>query len=170
VFVSYNAEDRRRVARLVEALEAEGFSIWWDARIGGGAHWRDDIRQHLDAAACVIVIWTKRSVGRDGNFVRDEAAHAQRRDVYLPVCLDAVEPPLGFGEVQALPLRGWAGARSDPRFRALADAVRNCVSGQPIASGLDLHEPRLSRRMLVGAAAGVAAVAAAGGVWLLSEP
>lgn len=170
VFVSYNAEDRRRVARLVEALEAEGFSIWWDARIGGGAHWRDDIRQHLDAAACVIVIWTKRSVGRDGNFVRDEAAHAQRRDVYLPICLDAVEPPLGFGEVQALPLRGWAGARSDPRFRALADAIRNCVSGQPIASGLDLREPCVSRRMLMGAGAGVAAVATAGGVWLLRKP
>jgi len=172
VFVSYNAEDRRRVARLVEAFEAEGFSVWWDARIGGGAHWREDIRQHLDAARCVVVVWTRHSIGRDGNFVRDEAAHAQRRDVYLPVCLDAVEPPLGFGEVQALPLRGWTGARSDLRFRALADAIRNCVSGEGIAGGFDLRQRHLSRRALmgVGATVGGVVIAAAGGAWLLSKP
>jgi hypothetical protein len=30
VFVSYKAEDRRRVKPLVDALEADGYSIWWD--------------------------------------------------------------------------------------------------------------------------------------------
>jgi len=66
VFVSYKAEDRARVRPLVAALEAEGFSVWWDTHIGGGDHWREDIQEHLDAAKCVIVVWTKRSVGREG--------------------------------------------------------------------------------------------------------
>lgn len=170
VFVSYNAEDRRRVARLVEALEAEGLSVWWDARIGGGAHWRDDIQQHLDAARCVVVVWTRHSIGRDGNFVRDEAAHAQRRGVYLPVCLDAVEPPLGFGEVQALPLRGWTGARSDPRFRGLADAVRSCVSGGYADNEFHFDESLVTRRTLMAAAAAVAIAGVAGGAWWLRSP
>jgi TIR domain-containing protein len=42
VFVSYKAEDRARLKPLVDALEAEGFSVWWDTHIGGGAHWRED--------------------------------------------------------------------------------------------------------------------------------
>ena len=37
VFVSYKAEDRKRVRPLDEALEAEGLGVWWDARIGGGS-------------------------------------------------------------------------------------------------------------------------------------
>ena len=36
VFVSYKAEDRKRVQPLVAALQANGLSVWWDAQIGGG--------------------------------------------------------------------------------------------------------------------------------------
>ena len=61
IFVSYKAEDQRRVRPLVDALEAEGLSVWWDAEIGGGAAWRQSIEEELDAARCVIVIWSKRS-------------------------------------------------------------------------------------------------------------
>ena len=122
VFLSYKAEDRARLKPLVEALEAEGFTVWWDAQIGGGTNWHEDIEQHLDAAKCVLVAWSKRSVGHDGHFVRDEARRAQRRDAYVPVCLDPVDPPLGFGEIQALPLKGWKGDRGDARFQAVADA------------------------------------------------
>jgi len=172
VFLSYKAEDRRRVEPLVAALEAEGFSVWWDAHIGGGTHWREDIQDHLDAAKCVIVAWTKRSVGHDGAFVRDEATRAQKRGTYLPVRLEAVEPPLGFGEVQALSLHGWKGDRTDPRFRAVADAVRSRITGKDVAHDpAHFAEPRVSRRAVVAGGAGVAAVAVAGaGGWLLLKP
>jgi serine/threonine-protein kinase len=50
VFISCKAEDRARLKPLVAALEAEGFDVWWDARIGTGADWREEIQQHLDAA------------------------------------------------------------------------------------------------------------------------
>ena len=118
VFVSYKAEDRARVRPLVEALQADGLSIWWDAHIGAGDQWRDTIASNLDSAKCVIVAWSKRSTGSDGRFVRDEAARAAKRGVYLPVTIDKVEPPLGFGETQCLPLSGWKGSRDDPRYLA----------------------------------------------------
>jgi hypothetical protein len=170
VFLSYKAEDRARLKPLVAALEAEGFSVWWDAHIGGGANWREDIQNHLDVAKCVIVAWSKRSVGREGNFVRDEAAQAQRRGVYLPLRLDPVQPPLGFGEVQALSLKGWRGDRSDPRFRAIAAAVQSRLSGEEVSHvHLSPEPPRVSRRTVVGGGAGLAALAAAGG-WLLLKP
>lgn len=171
VFLSYKAEDRQRLVPLVAALEAEGFSLWWDARIGGGAHWREDIQDHLDSAKCVIVAWSKRSVGRQGNFVRDEATRAQRRGVYLPIRLDRVEPPLGFGEVQAIPLNGWKGDRSDARFQALVEAVRGCLSGKKIGhSTWEFEEPRVSRRGAIVGGAAVASVVAAGAGWFLLKP
>ena len=61
--MSYKAEDRPRLQSLVGALEAEGFTVGWDAHMGGGTNWRRDIEEHLDAAKCVVVAWTKRSVG-----------------------------------------------------------------------------------------------------------
>ena len=130
VFVSYKAEDRARVAPLVRALESDGLSVWWDTQIAAGAEWREDIQEELDAAGCVVVVWSKRSVGHGGRFVRDEASRAQRRGTYLPVRIDKVEPPLGFGELHAIPLQGWKGSRDDPRFRHLLDAVHDVRAGR----------------------------------------
>ena len=171
VFLSYKAEDRARIKVLAAALEAEGFSVWWDGRIGGGANWQHDIEQHLDAAKCVLVAWTRRSTGEGGHFVRDEARRAQRRGAYLPVCLDAVDPPLGFGEIQALSLKGWNGRRSDLRFRSVAAAVRVRIDGlQSDSTSGDLRQSGVSRRAVVAGGAGVLAVAAGGGAWLFLKP
>ena len=169
IFLSYKSDDRPRIRRLVDALEAEGFSVWWDARISGGANWHQNIEANLDSARCVIVAWTNASVGPEGQFVRDEARRAQERDVYLPIRLDAVRPPLGFGEIQALSLLGWNGDRSDPGFQAIADAVRSQISGEPVVRPHPpVRAPRISRRALVAGGAGVAGVAVAGvGAWVL---
>ena len=43
VFLSYKAEDRARLVPLAQALEAEGFSVWWDVHIEGGTNWHEDI-------------------------------------------------------------------------------------------------------------------------------
>ena len=168
VFVSYKAEDRARLRPLIGALEREGFTVWWDTHIGGGVHWREDIQEHLDGAKCVIVVWSRRSVGIEGDFVRDEASRARKRGAYLPVRLDAVEPPLGFGEVQAISLKGWKGDPTDPRFLAITEAVRRRIAGEDIAHvNLGNRGHAMSRRTLVvGSAAAATALAATGG-WLV---
>ena len=171
VFVSYKAEDRRRVAPLVKALRADGFSVWWDEQIGGGAAWRHMIETELRAAKCVVVVWSKRSTGPDGDFVQDEAAHARQRHVYLPVTIDKVHLPLGFGETQSFSLTGWHGDRDDPRYAVVRDGIRATIDGR-------LHHPLppqsmeisgISRRTAVaGAAAGIAALAIGG--WAVLKP
>lgn len=160
VFVSYKAEDRKRVALLVEAIESDGLSVWWDAHIGAGDEWRDTIQQQLDQAKCVVVVWSKRSIGPEGRFVRDEASRAQRRNTYLPVRIDKVEPPLGFGEAQALALVGWKGDRTDPRCVALLNTARSIVRDGPNADRSLLsqtHRPTFARvrREWFAAAAGM---------------
>jgi serine/threonine-protein kinase len=167
VFISYKTEDRPRLIPLVAALQASGLSVWWDAQIGGGANWRTEIERHLDAARCVLVVWSKGSVGPNGQFVRDEAARAMRLGTYLPICIDYVDPPLGFGEVQALPLQSWKGRTADPRFQAVLSAANSRVSGG-MADRAPSSVPvrHISRRTIVASGIGIAAVAAAGGAWL----
>ena len=171
VFVSYKAEDRRRVRPLVDALRADGFSVWWDEQIGGGSAWRHTIETELGAARCVVVVWSKRSTGPEGDFVQDEAAHARQRHVYLPVTIDKVHLPLGFGEMQAFSLAGWRGDTADPRYATVRDGIRATIEGRthhhPFAQRLDIS--RVSRRTAIAsAAAGIAALAIGG--WAVLKP
>ena len=170
VFVSYKAEDRPRVAPLVQALEADGLSVWWDTQIAAGSEWRQDIQDQLDEARCVLVVWSRRSVGAGGRFVRDEANRAQRRGTYLPTRIDDVEPPLGFGELHAINLQGWKGTRNDGRYRKLLHAVRRVISGKPPEKIGPDESSAVSRRtaLLAGGAAAIAAAAAGG--WALLKP
>lgn len=168
VFISYKAEDRPRVEPLVDALEAEGLSVWWDARVGGGEAWRETIAEQLESARCVVVIWSKRSTGPEGRFVRDEASRAERRGVYLPVTIDKVDPPLGFGETQVLTLRGWKGEPADERYRAVSECVHS-VLGRKGVVAIQRRSRRLrgiDRRTAIAAGTAVM-VAVGGGGWLL---
>ena len=179
IFISYKAEDRARVRPLVEALTADGLSLWWDADIGAGDRWRETIAHNLDTAKCVIVAWSKRSTGAEGHFVRDEAARSVKRGVYLPVTIDKVDPPLGFGETQCLPLTGWKGDRDDPRYLALLDAARRIVGGDHGPSSSHAHTghtatgstPFDRRAVLVGGVVGGLALAGGGAwYWLHGSP
>src|SRR5438132_4067741 len=164
VFVSYKAEDRRRVKPLVEALEADGYSVWWDEQIGGGTAWRHSIEAELNAAKCVIVAWSKRSVGPEGTFVQDEATRAQQRHVYVPVLIDKVHLPLGFGETQALPLTGWHGNKADPHYQAVLETVRRITgSNRRAPAPPKMGQAALGRRTaFVGGAAAAVGVAGVG--------
>ena len=134
VFISYKREDFERVKPLAQGLAEDGLAVWWDEQIPGGAGWRRAIEDALNSARCVLVVWSERSVGPEGEFVHDEASHAKRRGVYLPVRIDAVQPPIGFGQIQAMPLLRWRGDRSDPGYLKIVDAVRGVVSGEHRAS------------------------------------
>jgi hypothetical protein len=132
VFISYKSDDRPRVARLVNALERNGLSVWWDSGLAAGDEWRASIERALDAAGCVIVVWTRASTGPDGGFVRDEAARANARGILLPVRLDPVTPPLGFGELQAIDLTHWRASARDPFLKDLVTAARAKIAGRPV--------------------------------------
>jgi len=132
IFISYKREDQARVARLVRALERAALSASWDRSLAGGENWRTQIQNALNAAKCVIVVWTHESVGPAGDFVRDEAEQAKRRGVLVPIMLDKVDPPLGFGEIQTIDLRHWKGSSRDPFFKDLTAAVTAKLEGRAV--------------------------------------
>lgn len=164
VFVSYKNEDMDRVGRLVGALERHGLSVWWDCALPGGEQWRAGIETELANAQCVVVVWTHGSVGPDSHFVRDEARRAMMRGILVPVRLDRVDPPLGFGELQAIDLTHWRGRSGDPFLLDLVATIRAKIAGTavPRAQG---RLTRIKRRIAAGTA-GTAVVVLASGLAL----
>jgi hypothetical protein len=131
VFVSYTREDRLRVEPLVTCLRGAGLDVWWDADIPAGSSWRAEILNHLHGAKCVVVVWSEASVSSVGEFVHEEATFGKQRGVLLPVAIDAVAPPLGFGQIQSLDLSGWTGDSDDVRVANVSAAARAIVAGGP---------------------------------------
>lgn len=148
--VSYKREDEARVAPLVRALQANGLDVWWDRTLPSGEAWRENIQAALDQAGCVVVVWSYGSTGPEGGFVRDEATRALLRGILVPVAIDPVTPPLGFGEVQALDLKAWKGAAKDPFLLDLVAACRAKLTGAPTPPARG-PTTRLMRRLRTGA-------------------
>ena len=61
VFVSYARTDKARVAPLVAAIEARGWSVWWDPEIAAGQEFDDQIEAEINAARAVLVVWMPNS-------------------------------------------------------------------------------------------------------------
>lgn len=129
VFISHKTEDKLRLRPLLDALRAEGLSVWWDEDTGGGASWRQTIAAELDAARCVVVCWSGRAV--TAPYVLEEAERAKARGVLLPVKIDAVAPPFGFGETQARDLIGWRGDTGDVRWQRVLSDIRKLMTEGP---------------------------------------
>jgi hypothetical protein len=127
IFISYARDDRARVEPLATALERRGWSVWWDPDIRTGQDFDASIAAALQAARCVVVVWSKRSV--NSPWVKDEAEIGRRRGVLVPVRIDAVERPLGFGRLQTADLIDWDGARPHPEFDKLAGDIANILEG-----------------------------------------
>ncbi len=165
VFISYASEDRQRIKPLAEALESRGFSVWWDRALGAGEDYASVITRELRAAKAVIVVWT--DAASASTFVRDEAGRARDEGRLVPVLLDRVEIPLGFGAFQAEDFSAWNGQPNAPQVQLLEEALRAKLEGRAIDGGVvAAKRRRLMTRIrvvsvlsviaaLVGIAAGV---------------
>lgn len=119
IFVSYAREDRDRIAPLVTALEARGWSVWWDPTIAYGSDYSDTIEKALEQSRCVLVAWSKDSV--PSHWVREEAAVGRSRNALVPVRLDDVQPPIGFRHLQTADLVSWSGEPTAASEKVLDD-------------------------------------------------
>ena len=67
--------------------------------------WRSYTGKALEEARCVIVAWSAHSVASE--WVIEEADKGKQRGILVPVRFDDVNPPLGFGGIQAADLINW---------------------------------------------------------------
>jgi hypothetical protein len=157
VFISYKREDQAQAQRLALRLQQQGLKVWIDSDLPGGEAWRDNIEQALQAAGCVVVLWSHTSVGPQGHFVKSEADRGLKRGVLVSVVIDkGVMPPLGLDAIHAFDLSAWKGSPRDPVFQDLAAAVQAKLAGQPVPparAGRALWQ----RRLAAGGATGLLA-------------
>lgn len=125
IFLSYKREDREKVRPLVGALQAQGWSVWWDTRIGAGETWDQVIEAELAAAQCVIVVWSTLSV--TSRWVRSEAHEGLERGCLIPVIIESVKAPIAFKLIQGADLTHWRGVASDPALADVLAGVRRIV-------------------------------------------
>ena len=121
IFVSYSRQDKALVAPLVAALEAEGWSVWWDPEITPGEEFDSLISRELERARALVVVWTPGSV--DSRWVRGEARDAADRGVLVPVRFQNAKLPIDFRAVHTTDLDQWGEDRQGPAFRGLSKAL-----------------------------------------------
>lgn len=141
VFLSYTEKDREAVRRLVEALEAVGWSVWWDRRIPAGQTWRNVLERELQQMRCMIVIWSADSVLSE--WVCEEAAEGRRLGHLVPVAIARVRPPAGFREIQAADLVDWDGSRDHVGLKRLIEDIARAIGQPAVARRDDADAPAL---------------------------
>jgi len=145
IFVSYARSDRARIAPLVAAIEAKGWSVWWDAEIDPGQEFDCRIAEELKAAAAVLVVWTPHSV--TSRWVRGEAREGAERGVLIPVRFEGASLPIDVRTLHTTEFDDWREDPSSPQvqevLRALAAVItrERAVRAQRTQSDSVRHAP-----------------------------
>jgi formylglycine-generating enzyme required for sulfatase activity len=125
IFISYAREDIDAARRLAVELEKRGWSVFWDRRIPAGRRFADVIALQLDAAKCVIALWS--SAASTSDWVLEEAEEALRRNILAPALIEAIRPPMGFRRIHAADLIGWRGEGTHEGFAQLLEDIAQYV-------------------------------------------
>src|SRR6185437_8178161 len=132
VFISYARADKARVAPLVAAIEAKGWSVWWDPEITPGQEFDDQIEAEIGAAKAVLVVWTPVSVA--SRWVRGEAREAAERGILVPVRFEQARLPMDVRAIHTTDLDDWhedpASVQAQEFLRALAAMIARSQAAQ----------------------------------------
>ncbi|MBS0381980.1 MAG: TIR domain-containing protein [Proteobacteria bacterium] len=135
VFISYARADKARVAPLVKAIEAKGWSVWWDPEISPGKEFDDEIDVELQAAKTVLVVWTPASV--TSRWVRGEARDAAERGILVPVRFDQARLPIDVRALHTTDLDDWgenpASASAQACLQALGTMIAHAAGPAAVA-------------------------------------
>lgn len=164
VFFSYARADQKAARPIIEALQAAGFSVWWDGLLGGGERFAHTTAAALESAQAVVVLWSRTAI--DSHWVHDEATHGRDRRRLVPLSLDGSEAPLGFRQFQVLDVSR-ARRPGSPQMQRVIEAVAALHQSPPAPRApRQAAGPRVSRRALaIGGGATVAVGGGGAAVW-----
>ena len=135
LFISYASADRQLIAPLVDFLCGQGWDVWWDRHLEAGETFDRRIELELAAADCVLVAWSRASVG--SNWVLSEAMVGFESNRLVPVALDAkLSIPLPFNRIHAVSLADWTGAPDHPGLQDVAQGVRATLESRSMRGGM----------------------------------
>ncbi len=128
VFLSYARDNRPVAERMAEGLRNNGFNVWWDSDILPGAQFVDSIEAGLKNAACVVVLWSQKSVL--SRYVRNEAEFGANHGKLVPVLIEDVSIPWEVSNIHTMDLKQWAQNGNDEDFAQLVHGLRSHIDGK----------------------------------------
>jgi len=137
VFISYSRTDIAAVTRLAEAVEAEGYKVWWDADLPPHLSYGDVITDKIGMAKAAIVVWSKDSAA--SQWVRAEADMARNQNKLVQTAIDNVMPPLPFNQIQFAELGNWRGEPDHPGWRKVKASLSDLVGRPADPAAAPLH-------------------------------
>jgi TIR domain len=127
IFISYAREDTANISSLVSALQANGWTVYWDQRMRGGAQFARELEKEIEAAKVVIVCWSPHT--RSSDWVPEEAALAKRLNKLVPILLDGdlKNIALGYLTLSTVMLTTWPNPEKDPNFPQLVSQLGQAI-------------------------------------------
>ena len=116
--------------QLAAALEAAGYSVWWDLRIQSGSEFSKDIEQELAQAKAVVVCWSV--AANESRWVKDEANSGAEAGKLFAISLDGALPPIGFRQFHCVDFSHWRGGGNEAPFESLNEAILGIFGGTPV--------------------------------------
>lgn len=130
ILIRHAPQDQAAARRLRDALEHQGFDVADDSDVDAGAglgeRARNGIGSALNAARCVVVLWSNSA--RGSKAVRLGARVARLAGKLVPVRIDASDLPADLGVARPADLSGWQGDIVHPEFRRLTETLDRAVS------------------------------------------
>lgn len=132
VFLSYIREDKELIAPLIDALQREGFTVWWDYDLETGDDWLKRIVREIDVARCVVGVWTRQAVDSEGLFRSDYVTleHRRARDQkkLAGVMMDSGSIAFEFSNLQASDLSGWNADLANTQWKKLTQRIEELAT------------------------------------------
>ena len=128
VFVSYARSDKARVAPLVAAIEANGWTVWWDPEISPGQEFDRQIAQELKAATAVLVVWTPHSV--ESRWVRGEAREGAERGILVPIRFERADLPIDVRTLHTTDFDDWGEDSHSPQAQEVMRVLGTMIARQ----------------------------------------
>jgi TolB-like protein/Flp pilus assembly protein TadD len=142
IFVSYSSEDRDKVKSLVDSLEMQNWSVWWDRQITPGDGFADEIDREIQQASCVVVVWSSHSI--ESRWVKSEALEAMEHEILVPIKIEDVRVPVAFKQIQTVDLVGWPDPKTEDDYPKLMEAIANLVVAKPEPREVSIEIPSLA--------------------------
>ena len=132
IFISYAHKDANRIYPVIQALQNNGFRVWYDEGLEVGSHWSETIATHMDKSQCVLCFLTKNFFESEN--CKDEMHFAKERGkgpliVYLDPVTLPVEMQMSFGRFHALSMDKLSGTDHLIREICRTDMLSPCKEG-----------------------------------------
>ena len=138
VFISYARSTVECAEALARLVEANGHSVWYDARLPAHRAYADVIQEQLDAAKAVLIIWSREAVR--SQWVRSEADRARINGTLVQLRIDDCALPMPFDQIECPVVERWNGGHDRPALAAVLTSLSELLGGGSARSMLTRAE------------------------------